>query len=143
MPTSIGAVPTPIYGEAAIRIYAVYFVVAFLVLIVSYWRDVRKAAGRERIELSFILIGGVAAMAVALLITFVADLFISQSQWMWFAPFRMIIFSLIIAYGIATRKIMDVGVLLRRIISYTLLCGYLLALYALVWWLTATALHSS
>ena len=143
MPTTVGAVPVPIYGETAIRIYAIYFVVAFLVLIVSYWQAFRKAAGRERVELAFILIGGVAAMAVAILVTFIADLFISQSQWMWFAPFRMIIFSLIIAYGIATRKIMNVGVLLRRIISYTLLCGYLLALYALVWWLTATALHSS
>ncbi|HUE40805.1 MAG TPA: ATP-binding protein [Chthoniobacterales bacterium] len=143
MPTTVGAVPVPIYGETAIRIYAIYFVVAFLVLIVSYWQAFRKAAGRERVELAFILIGGVAAMAVAILVTFIADLFISQSQWMWFAPFRMIIFSLIIAYGIATRKIMDVGVLLRRIISYSLLCGYLLALYALVWWLTATALHSS
>jgi PAS domain S-box-containing protein len=143
MPMSVGAVPVPIYGETAIRIYAAYFVIAFLVLIVSYWRSVRKAAGRERVELAFVLIGGVAAMAVALLVTFVADFFISQSQWMWFAPFRMIIFSLIIAYGIATRKIMDVGVLLRRVISYSLLCGYLLALYALVWWLIATALHSS
>jgi len=143
MPTIVGAVPIPVYGETAIRIYAVYFVIAFLVLIVSYWRAFRKAAGRERVELAFILIGGVAAMAVALLVTFVADFFISQSQWMWFAPFRMIIFSLIIAYGIATRKIMDVGVLLRRILSYTLLCGYLLVLYTLVWWLTATALHSS
>jgi PAS domain S-box-containing protein len=143
MPTATGAVPVPIYGETAIRIYAAYFVIAFLVLIVSYWRSVRRAAGRERVELAFILIGGVAAMAVALLVTFVADFFISQSQWMWFAPFRMIIFSLVIAYGIATRKIMDVGVLLRRAISYTLLCGYLLALYAFVWWLMAAALHSS
>ena len=143
MPSTFGAVPVPIYGEIAIRIYAAYFVIAFFVLIVSYWRAFRKAAGRERAELAFILIGGVAAMAVALLVTFVADFFISQSQWMWFAPFRMIIFSLIIAYGIATRKIMNVGVLLRRVISYTLLCGYLLVLYAVVWWLTATALHSS
>ncbi len=143
MPATVGAVPVPIYGETAIRAYAIFFVIAFLVLIVNYWRAFRKAVGRERVELAFILIGGVAAMAVALLVTFVADLFISQSQWMWFAPFRMIVFSLIIAYGIATRKIMDVGVLLRRIISYTLLCGYLLVLYALVWWLTVTALRSS
>jgi PAS domain S-box-containing protein len=38
---------------------------------------------------------------------------------------------------------MDVGVLLRRFISYTLLAVYLLCLYALVWWLVATALRSS
>src|SRR5437870_13587031 len=38
---------------------------------------------------------------------------------------------------------MEVGVLLRRFISYVLLGTYLLALYARVWWLVATALRSS
>src|SRR5438270_9827865 len=38
---------------------------------------------------------------------------------------------------------MEVGVLLRRLISYALLAAYLLALYALVWWLVTTALQSS
>src|SRR5207237_689029 len=42
-----------------------------------------------------------------------------------------------------TRKMMEVGVLLRRLISYALLASYLLALYAVVWWLVATALEHS
>src|SRR5207237_562558 len=41
------------------------------------------------------------------------------------------------------RKMMEVCVVLRRLISYVLLATYLLALYALVWWLVATALRSS
>jgi PAS domain S-box-containing protein len=40
-----------------------------------------------------------------------------------------------VAYGIATRKIMEVGLFFRRAISYALLTAYLLALYGLVWWL--------
>ena len=143
MPTAVGATPVPIYGPQGVRIYFIYFVGAFIALIVSYWRDVRKTTGRERGELGFILIGGVAAMAAALLLTFVADAFMPQSQWMWFAPFRMLIFSLVIAYGIATRKMMDVGLLVRRTISYILLGAYLLALYAAVWWLVATVLRST
>jgi len=55
------------------------------------------------------------------------------------APFRIVVFSLIIAYGIATRKIMDVGFFFRRVTSYVVLAAYLLALYALVWWLVSTA----
>ena len=47
------------------------------------------------------------------------------------------------AYGIATRKIMEVGTLLRRAISYAVLTAYLLAVYALVWWLLVTALPSN
>src|SRR5204862_8236135 len=41
----------------------------------------------------------------------------------------------IIAYGISTRKIMDVGLFLRRGISYGVLTAYLLVLYGAVWWL--------
>jgi PAS domain S-box-containing protein len=142
MPTAAGTVPVPIYGPLGIEIYSGYFVLAFLALIVSYGRAVRKATGSTRGELGFILIGGVAAMAIALLLTFVADAFMPKSQWMWFAPFRIIVFSLIVAYGIATKKILDVGLLLRRIISYTLLTLYLLGLYALAWTLLTSFLRS-
>jgi PAS domain S-box-containing protein len=55
----------------------------------------------------------------------------------WFAPLRAVLFTLIIAYGISTRKIMDVGLFLRRALSYGVLTTYLLALYGAVWWLVA------
>jgi PAS domain S-box-containing protein len=142
MPTSAETVPVPVYGALAINIYTGYFVGAFLWLIVSYWRAIRKASGSTRGELAFILVGGVAAMAIALLLTFVADIFVPQAQWMWIAPFRIVAFSLIIAYGIATKKILDVGIFFRRFISYLLLGGYLLGLYTVVWWLLVTVLHS-
>src|SRR5207253_6899896 len=81
--------------------------------------------------------------AVSLPLTLLLGLIVDQSRLLSLAPFRVVVFSMIIAYGIATKKLMDVGVLLRRVISYALLATYLLALYALVWWLVATALHSS
>ena len=143
MPHLTGGAPIPVYGAAG-PVYLIYVVAGFVTLFVSYWHDLRKTTGGERAELAFILIGGIAVIAISLLFTFVLDLFIEQSRWMsLFAPFRMIIFSLVIAYGIVTRRIMDVGVLIRRVISYVLLAAYLLALYALVWWLVATVLHSS
>lgn len=135
--------PNPIYAKGADYAYAAYIILAFAILIISYVRDLRRRTGGERAELAFILIGGVGAMASALVLALVLDRFLGPSIAIQFAPFRMIVFSLVVAYGIATRKMMDVSVLLRRVISYTLLCGYLLAIYALVWWLTATALHSS
>jgi PAS domain S-box-containing protein len=144
MPHLSGGTPIPIYGDRIyLQIYAAYLVAAFIALIISYWRDLRKTTGGERAELGFILIGGIAVIAISLLLTFVLDAFIEQSRWMSFAPFRMIIFSLVIGYGIVTRRIMDVGLLIRRVISYVLLAAYLLGLYTLVWWLIATVLHSS
>ncbi len=64
-------------------------------------------------------------------------------SWLYLLHFELSFSACVIAYGIATQKIMDVGALLRRMISYGLLTAYLLALYALVWWLVVMALHSS
>ncbi|HYY13122.1 MAG TPA: ATP-binding protein [Chthoniobacterales bacterium] len=129
--------PTPVYGEG-INLYAIYFVVALIVLVISYWRDIRITSGGERAELTFILIGGIAGTILSLLLTFVLGTFVDQSRLIWFAPFRIIIFSLIIAYGIATRKILEVGFFLRRTMAYVLLVVYLLLLYSCVWSLVDT-----
>src|SRR3984893_5775936 len=134
--------PNPVYGQA-VYIYATFFTVGFIALIINYWRDLRNTSGGERAELAFILIGAVSGVAIALLLTFVLYPLIGQSKSLWFAPFRVVVISVVIAYGIATRKIMDVGTLIRRVISYVLLAGYLLALYAIAWWLAATALQHS
>lgn len=141
MPDEAGGVPSPIYGNA-IYLYAIYFVGASITLVVSYWRDLRRATGSERAELTFILYGGFGVTIGALLFTFVLDFFVPQSRWMWSAPFRTIVSSVIIAYGIATKKMMDVGIFLRRAISYFLLTAYLLVLYASAWWVLATFLHA-
>jgi len=55
------------------------------------------------------------------------------------APFRVILFSLAVAYGIATRKIMEVGLFVRRAMSYLILATYLIGLYFAFWWVTMVA----
>src|SRR5947199_4347825 len=134
--------PVPIYGQG-VYIYVSYFVGAIALLGVTTWRDLRRATGGERTEIAFILIGGIAAVVVSLPLSLLLGGFFRPSQLSWFAPFRVVFFSIVVAYGIATRRMMEVGVLLRRFISCGLLGTYLLALYALVWWLVATALRSS
>src|SRR5256886_3766798 len=134
--------PIPVYGTG-VYLYVGYFVLAIAVLALSVWRDLRKTTGAARTELAFILIGGLAAVIVSLPLSLVFGGFFKPSQLSWFAPFRVVFFSIVVAYGIATRKMMEVGVLLRRLMSYSLLAAYLLALYALVWWLVITALQSS
>src|SRR5438105_1872096 len=134
--------PVPIYGPG-VYIYVSYFVGAIALLGVTTWRDLRRTTGGERTEIAFILIGGIAAVVVSLPLSLLLGGFFRPSQLSWFAPFRVVFFSIVVAYGIATRKMMEVGVLLRRLISYSLLAAYLLALYALVWWLVITALQSS
>jgi nitrogen-specific signal transduction histidine kinase len=142
-PTRHGpTLPRPIYGPG-FWIHTVFFAVSILMLMVTYIRDLRRMSGGERAELAFILIGAVSTLVFSLLTVTVLRFFIEPSQLVWFAPFRGVLFGLVIAYGIATRKIMEVGLLLRRIMSYVLLTAYLLSLYAAVWWLVATVTGSS
>ena len=129
--------PVPVYGKEAV-FYFLYFVVAGLIVIINYARDVRQTTGSNRAELAFILTGAVVAIATTFS-SFSLGFFIDRSRLVGFAPFRIVFFSLIVAYGIATRKIMEAGFFLRRAISYALLAAYLLALYGLIWWLVDSA----
>jgi len=142
IPHPIGsAPPIPLYG-IGIFVYVAFFVATIIALIVATWRDLRTTTGGEHAELAFILIGGLTALTFPVLLSFVLGFFIEPERLLWFAPFRVFFFSLVVAYGIATRKIMEVGLLFRRGISYALLTAYLLALYALVWWLVFTVFAS-
>jgi PAS domain S-box-containing protein len=137
---SMGLTPVPvqIYGPGFL-LFVVYGVGAIAVLIFNYVRDVRNSSGAEHAELAFISIGAISSLALSLLVAVIVPLFIPRSQIVWFAPFRVILFSLVIAYGIATRKIMEVGFFIRRAMSYFVLTAYLLALYGVTWWLVAVA----
>jgi nitrogen-specific signal transduction histidine kinase len=126
-------IPLPIYGPL-FPIIGALFAGSVIVLIVLYVRDLRRTAGLQKVEFQFIIAGG-----VALAILVAPTQFVERAIAMQVAPFRIVVFSLIIAYGISTRKIMDVGFFVRRVTSYVVLAAYLLALYALVWWLVTTA----
>jgi PAS domain S-box-containing protein len=144
-PGSSIALPAPLYGDGVV-IYILYFVLAGSATIISYARDIQKTSGVKRAELAFILIGAAVTLSTVLLF-FVLGFVINRSTLVWFAPFRVLLLSLIVAYGMATRKIMDVGLFLRRAISYGVLTTYLLALYGAVWWLvvqvTASLFYST
>jgi len=125
-------IPLPVYGPL-FPLVALLLASSVIILIIFFVRDLRRTAGMQKVEFQFIVAGGV---ALALLVA--PTQFVDRAIAMQFAPFRIVVFSLIIAYGIATRKIMDVGFFFRRVTSYAVLTAYLLALYALVWWLVST-----
>jgi PAS domain S-box-containing protein len=142
MPQIPGEAALPRYGPA-FPFYVGFFLAATGALLAATIRDIRATSGGDRAELSFVLIAGIFALALSLPLTLLLGFIIDPSRLISLSPFRVVIFSLVVAYGIATRRLMEVGTLLRRILSYTLLAAYLLTLYLFVWWLVATALHSS
>ena len=144
MPLQAGeaiAVPIPIYGPGS-YIYAILLVAAIAALIIGSWRDLRQTTGSEHAELAFLIVSALTILVGTVLLSLVLDLFLAKSQVIWIAPFRIILFSLVVAYAIASRKIMEVGLFFRRAIGYVVLTAYLLALYFLVWWLVSTVFTS-
>src|ERR1700731_4562470 len=133
--------PTPIYLQLGVYIYAGCFIFAILVLIIGAIRDLRQTSGGEHAELAFVLIGGLFTIVLATLGALILGRFFDPGRLLWFAPFRVLFFSAVVAYGIATRKVMEVGLLFRRVTSYLLLTTYLLALYVGIWWLVHGAVH--
>jgi PAS domain S-box-containing protein len=130
--------PDPIPGTGFL-IFNIYFLAAIATLGFQLTRDLRMLAGSQRSEMAFIMIGAVAMLVSSVPLQLLLKLFVDTSKLLWLGPFRVVLFSLIIAYGISTRKIMDVGLFLRRAMSYAVLTAYLLALYGAVWWLVVLA----
>lgn len=130
-----GQIPQPLYGSF-FAVYVTFFAIAVAAVIGLYVRDLRQTSGLQKVELQFVVAG------CAILVALVAftPVFVSRDIAVRFAPFRVVIFSLVIAYGISTRKIMEVGFFFRRVTSYGILATYLLAFYGLVWLLVRTAL---
>jgi nitrogen-specific signal transduction histidine kinase len=133
-----GQIPSAIYGPL-FRLYLGFFAIAVLVVVVFYLRDLRKTTGLQKVELQFVIAGSATLFALVAFTPFFAD----RAVAIMVAPLRIVIFSLIIAYGISTRKMMEVGFFFRRITSYAVLTAYLLTIYGAVWWLVSTAFHPS
>ena len=133
-----GEIPRPVYG-VLFPFYVGFFAFVGLAIIALYVRDLRRTSGLQKVELQFV-IGGGAILAALVAFT---PVFVNRDIAVKFAPFRVVIFSLIIAYGVSTRKIMEVGFFFRRITSYAVLTAYLLTIYGAVWWLVSTAFHAS
>src|SRR6266480_4827208 len=133
-----GEIPRPVYGPL-FPFYVSFCAIVGLAVLGLYLRDLRQTSGMQKVEIQFVVAG---CGILAGLLVFM-PVFVHRDIAVQFAPFRVVIFSLIIAYGVSTRKIMEVGFFFRRMTSYAVLTAYLLAIYIAVWWLVFTAFHSS
>jgi signal transduction histidine kinase len=124
----------PVFGVGYAS-YAVFYLASMGLLVTRFYRSVRGREGIQRAELQFILLGSAIGLIVASLLVFVAPIFIGSSQSVQYAPYSIIVLDSIIAYGIATRRIMEIADFFRTVTAYALLTLYLTSLYLGVWWL--------
>jgi PAS domain S-box-containing protein len=130
-------VATPEYGPGFI-IYALFFISVLIGLVVKLVSDMKRTEGVVRNELQFTLLGGAAGLFVGFLLVIVIPLVLGNSESVALSPFGVLLIYAIIAYGIATRRIMDVADILRRSVAYAVLSIYLIALYVIVWSLASS-----
>ncbi len=129
-------IPEPAYGPG-FALFNAWFLGSCVVVVIRYVRTMLRAEGIVRAELQFVVLGWALCSLVGAGLALIIPIFVGDSRSVQFAPLCVILLDLIIAYGIATRRIMDVPNLLRRITAYVLLTGYLSALYFAVWFIIA------
>ncbi|MBT3194307.1 MAG: PAS domain-containing protein [Verrucomicrobia bacterium] len=123
-------IPEPVYGPGFL-LYSAYSLCFFLIVVMRFVGDLRRQKGIARIELQFVLLASALGCFTAIMITTVLPIMLKNSQIVSLAPVAVLLFVGVIAYGIATRRIMEVGSVLRLLAAYGLLLVYLSCLYAL------------
>ncbi len=121
----------PRYGYAQ-WVYAGYWLIALGVLSFRCIHDFQRLQGVARTELQFVLLASTVSIIVGVSLAQIIPLLTSYRGWIQFTPLCVVLLDGIIAYGIATKRIMAVPVVLQRSLSYALLIGYLTVLYAAV-----------
>src|SRR5262249_19426543 len=89
-PTADQLIPAPVYGPL-FPIYVAFLIGAVFIVIIFYVRDVTRHQGMQRVELQFALAG-----AITLAVLVATTPFVQRAVVVRLAPFRLVVFSLII-----------------------------------------------
>jgi len=123
-----GRFPIPKYG-AAQGLYVLTWLFALGFLSIQYRRGLKTAQGVERAELEFTVLGFVLACLTGVAFSQIIPLVSGITGTISLTPWAVIMFDFIVAYGIATSRIMNVGDVLRRTTAYVFLAAYLITVY--------------
>lgn len=97
----------------------------------------RRLAGAARVEAQYVLLGLAACLLLGVSTTMVVPLATGRADAVVVAPCWVLLMNLIIAYGLATRRLMRVGAVVRRAAGWLLLALYAAAVFGLAWWVAS------
>lgn len=129
-----GVVAEPSYGPG-FTLYNAYFIIALGLLTMAFIRDARATRGMQQLELHFVFLGCCLGVLTGMTVALVLPAVTGTSEFAPFAAVGSIVMNAVIAYGIVTRRIMDVAEILRLSTAYALLTAYLVLLYGAIWFL--------
>jgi signal transduction histidine kinase len=130
MPPAGQMLAKPLYGWGFL-LYSFYFISSWILLFRKLFRSKRIEKGYKQSEIEYLLLSCAISLFVGVffliipIITGLIDLGAAL-------PLSVILFSGITSYGIATRGILDVPVVARRVVAWGTLMVYLFLLFAAV-----------
>ncbi len=127
-------VPSISYG-IGFMFFILYFIMVIIAMSVGFVRAYKKSSGVKREEFLFLQMGGCASLVFGVSLLSAGVIFDYQEIGI-FLPLSVLVLDGFIAYGIATHRILSASVILQKTLSYALLIGYLLLLYAGVYAIT-------
>ncbi len=128
--------PQPVYGWPVLLFIPCYLV-GIATLLYRFMRHVKRSRGIQKAELGFTVLASAIATFFGFATGTLIPVFANYPDSAQLMPLIGIVLNTITAYGIATRRIMDVGEALRRTISYGLMAATMAVLYLI----TLSATH--
>ena len=126
--------PRPVWAPT-VALHFLYLAGGLLAVTVQMVRDqVRPVTTAvRRVELQFIWLGWLTVPTTVAISVILQALIHGWQLTRYAAPLRVIVFDLVIAYGITSRGILQIRSFLRRGLSYLLLTTYAGGIYAAAW----------
>lgn len=134
-PAAEGDVLPDIEYGPAFSVLGIYFMAAFALLFRLMVKSTRELRGSGKAEMEYLMLSCGTGLFLGVFLFLVPQI----TGWKDLGalnPLSVIVFASITGYGIATRGFLDVSVLLRRIISYSMLVIYLSVLYTVTFFST-------
>ncbi|NCC50450.1 MAG: PAS domain-containing protein [Spartobacteria bacterium] len=136
---SVNGVPEAVYGNGFV-VFVLYFLVASSGVGLKLKRSMGVCEGIQRTEQQFLLLAFLTTVVVGATLSLIIPLLSGVTQTSQYGPLSTLALTLIIAYGIAKYRIMEVAQFVRKGIAYTLLAGLLTLLYSSVWFASSRLL---
>ncbi|AKJ65334.1 ATP-binding protein [Kiritimatiella glycovorans] len=123
----------PRYGPL-FHLFSLMYIALVAVLIRHFIRDIRSTKSIRQVELKFVCLGAIVGISTGITLGIIIPAISGSSKTAPLAPYGVILLNVIIAYGIATHRIMDVSHLLQRALGYIVLSAYLAVIFLFSWW---------
>ncbi len=139
LPVDRNQIPEPRYGPG-FYLFSLYMVLSWTTLAVFFLRDLKHTAGVQRTEVQFIFLGSIFALFFGILLLIIPNL-TGLDDLVQLLPLSVIIFVAALAYGVATRNLLDAPNVIRRVLATGALVVYLGILYFATWLLVDWMVH--